>query len=534
MTEATTELSREDMLALIESGRELSAEITLEALLQSILEKAGRLTDSPSTSIILQHQDRAGLYVAAATGDKADWVLATFGEHALQSIPIKGSKAGEVFSTGHSIIENKVEGHFKGVDEETKEVTESMVCVPLGTGPSALGVMQILNKRSGNYDDHDCLLLEHFATQAAVAIKNAQLFESVLAHSGFYMKLADTSKVFETMRDLARPAHLEKLTVLFADMRGFTQLCQSLPSPVAIQQQLNEFISMLADEVIAHDGMVNKFLGDGLMALFRRDNHAERAVKAAFQIVDRFAEMKKRWNDESSEQLDFLDVGMGIVTGEVTIGGIGSDNVRDFTAIGSAVNLAAALEEEARDGKRIIVNHLTYTFVKNTVEAENLGDFLLKKPQQTVGIRHKRYSLKKSSAPMEMKLFVSHTHLDRQVVEEQIVQPLQSLGVKTWYALDDIPKASLWPAEIRKGLAECTCMIVVVSKNASGSDWVRLEVDLAVGLGQMQGKIVPLRLDDTPPHTVNEYLMAVQGIDARTTPNLGPEILKFVQTVSRR
>ena len=168
------------------------------------------------------------------------------------------------------------------------------------------------------------------------------------------------------------------------------------------------------------------------------------------------------------------------------------------------------------------------------VEAEWLADFLLKKPQQTVGISHKRYSLKKSSGPIEMKLFVSHSHLDRQVVEELIVQPLQSLGVKTWYALDDIPKASLWPAEIRKGLAECTCMIVVVSKNASGSDWVRLEVDLAVGLGRMQGKIMPLRLDDTPPHTVNEYLVAVQGIDARTTPKLGPEILKFVQTVSRR
>jgi class 3 adenylate cyclase len=317
-------------------------------------------------------------------------------------------------------------------------------------------------------------------------------------------------------------------------MRGFTQLCHSLDSPVAIQKQLNEFISMLADEVIAHNGMVNKFLGDGLMALFRHDNHAERAVKAALQIVDRFAEMKKRWNDESSEQLDFLDVGIGIVTGEVTIGGMGSDTVRDFTAIGSAVNLAAALEDEARDGKRIIANHLTYSFVKDTVEAERLADFLLKKPHQTVGIRHKRYSLKKSAAPAETRLFVSHSHLDREIVEEQIVQPLQSMGIKTWYALDDIPKASLWPAEIRKGLAECTCMIVVVSKNASGSDWVRLEVDLAIGLGRMKNRIIPLRLDDTPPQTVNEYLMALQGIDARATPDFAPEILKFVQTVSRR
>ena len=532
MSDAKTELSREDMLALIESGRELSAEITLEALLQSILGRASRLTNSPDTSVILLHEHRSGLYVAAATGEKANWVLATFGKHSDKDIPIEGSKAGMVFSTGQSIIENQVEGHFKGVDEETKKVTESMVCVPLGVGKDAMGVMQILNKRSGSYDNHDRVLLEHFASHAAIAIKNAQLFESALAHSGYYMSLTDTSKLFEVMRDLALPARREKLTVFFADMRGFTQLCQSLPSPVEIQRQLNEFISMLADEVIAHDGMVNKFLGDGLMALFRRDDHAVRAVKTAFRIVDRFNEMKQRWDDENCVQLNFLDVGMGIVTDEVTIGGIGSEKVRDFTAIGSAVNLAAAFEHEARDGRRIIVNHLTYNSVKESVEAERLDDFVLKKAQQTVGIGHKRYSLKKSIGSVERKLFISHSHRDRQFVEEQIVAPLRSLGVNTWYALTDILPGSLWPAEIRKGLEECTCMIVVVSKNASGSDWVRKEIDIAFGMGRMTGKIIPIRLDDTDCLKVNSLLTAMQEIDARVTPNLSDEILKFVNTIS--
>lgn len=534
MSDTSAILTPADMLALVESGQELSAQITLDALLKRILAKASHLTDSPDTSIILSHEDRAGLYVAAATGDKADWILATFGKHAAKVIPIEGSKAGGVFTSGKSLVENKVEGHFTGVDEETKKITESMVCVPLGTGEGAMGVMQILNKRSGDYDRHDCVLLEHFASQAAVAIKNAQLFQSVLAHSGFYMRSQNTANLFEVMRELAQPAHLEKLTVLFADMRGFTQLCQSVSSPVEIQKQLNEFISMLADEVIAHDGMVNKFLGDGLMALFRKENHAERAVMTGFEIVDRFAEMKQKWNDESSEQLDFLDVGVGIVTGEVTIGGIGSDTVRDFTAIGSAVNLAAAFEQQARAGHRIVVNHLTYGFVKDKVEVKNLDDYVLKKVRQTVGVRHKRYSLQRLRAAANQRLFVSHSHKDRQYVEERIVQPLGDLGIKTWYALKDIPTASLWPAEIRRGLEQCTCMIVVVSENSSGSEWVRLEVDLAVGVGRMKDKIIPLRLDDTPPEKVNAFLMSMQGIEAQTTTNLVEEISKFVNAPTAR
>jgi adenylate cyclase len=549
MSDISSVLSRDDMLALIESGQELSAQITLDTLLQNILAKASHLTDSPDTSIILQHEepevnrfkegkkdaDEEGwLYVAAATGDNATWLETTFGKHSAKAIPIKGSKAGKVLTTGKSIVENKVEGHFKGVDEETGKPTESMVCVPLGVGSGAMGVMQILNKPRNNYDDHDRVLLELFASQAAVAIKNAQLFKSVLAHSGFFTRFTGTDRLVEITRDLRRPAHLETLTILFADMRGFTQLCHSIGSPVSIQKQLNQFISMLTEEVIVHDGMVNKFLGDGLMALFRSENHAERAVKTAFEIVDRFGEMKAKWNDKSSEQLDFLDIGIGIVTGEVTIGGIGTETVRDFTAIGSAVNLAAAFENGARDGKRIIVNHITYAAVKDGVEAESLGDFVLKKAKQTVGIKHKRYSLKKLDSLHAQKIFISHSHGDRQLVEEKIVQPLKHLGVKTWYALTDVRQGSVWTAEIRKGLEECTSMVVVVSKNSSGSKWVRIEVDLAFSMDRMLDKIVPLLLDETAPETVNSYLLARQGIDVRATPNVAEEILRFIRGAIKR
>jgi adenylate cyclase len=230
-------LSQKDMLALIEIGRELTAQVSLESLLQQILARASQLTDSADTSVILKHDDRDGLYVAAATGDKADWVLTTFGRHSAKVIPIKGSKAGRVFELGASMIENKLADHFEGVDQETKKSTESMACVPLRVGDNVLGVMQILNKRNGDYTERDRVILEHLGSQAAVAIKNAELFERLLAHSGLYTRLKTPADLLELMRELHQPAHLEILTVLFVDMRGFTQLCQSLASATEIQDR---------------------------------------------------------------------------------------------------------------------------------------------------------------------------------------------------------------------------------------------------------------------------------------------------------
>ena len=81
MNENDAALTPDDMLALLECSRELGTRVTLSALLESILARASQLTDSPDTSVILRHDDRDGLYVAAATGEKAEWVLTTFGKH---------------------------------------------------------------------------------------------------------------------------------------------------------------------------------------------------------------------------------------------------------------------------------------------------------------------------------------------------------------------------------------------------------------------------------------------------------------------
>ena len=511
-------LTTADMLSLIQTARELSGLLPLEALLKRILERAGESTGSPDASVILRHEARPGLYAAAAIGDSADWVLTTFGRYSAKTIPPdEGSKAGTVFASRKPLLENRVRGHFTGVDEETKKTTQSMVCVPLLVENECIGVMQVLNRRDAHYTIRDCNVLEHFAAQAAIAIQNATLFERLMAHSGLYTGAMFATSVRALKDELQRPAREEVLSVMFADMRGFTQLCQSLQTPAERQRRLNEFLTLLVTEISREAGVVNKFMGDGVLALFRGEHHAERAVRSAFAIVESVQKLKGAWQQaDINQDLDFVDVGIGITTDEVTLGAMGSESVRDFTVIGPAVNIAAQFEQSARDGNRILVDQRTYNAVRAVIaKADGPRKFVLQKAGQSVIVPYKRYVLLELKNAEKTRVFVSHCEGDRTVAKKRIILPLTEAGIRAWFAAEDIPKGEVWPAAIRRNLASCDWMVVLVSSKSKASDWVRLEVDLAMSLGHLAGRIIPVRLDDTPLQSVNEYLASMQAIDLR-------------------
>ncbi len=174
----------------------------------------------------------------------------------------------------------------------TSQPTQSMLCVPLVVADKTLGVMQLLNKRSGVYNDRDCVLLEQFANYAAIALRNSRLFEQLIAQMGLYTSKADGHSITELINELNSPARMERLTVLFADMRGFRQLCQVINNPAKIVKIISQFVTMLSHSVLLHGGVVNKFLGDGILALFRNEDHIKQAVKCAFSMLDEFEKLK--------------------------------------------------------------------------------------------------------------------------------------------------------------------------------------------------------------------------------------------------
>jgi class 3 adenylate cyclase len=386
-------LERSDLLALLDTAGQLNSVDTLQDVLTNILKLAGSLSQSSAGSVILHDQERNDLYFAAATGPASESLAGI-------RIPVTKGKAGEVFTSGKPIVENRLEDHYTAVDEKTDFTTKSMICIPLVQGDVTYGVMQILNKADGTqpYSQRDLELLTRFGLQATVAIRNATLFEQMLASSGLHARQEVRRDLIRNMTATGRSALKDKFTVLFADMRGFSQLCTVVTSPEKIQAVLSDYVLMLASVVVRNDGIVNKVLGDGLMAVFRGPSAADNAVRAAIEGVEGFDRLRQSWRGVSRFNLDFLDIGFGITTDDETIlGTVGDDRFRDFTVIGTGVNLAAALVKSARDGKRIVCDNATASEIKDRELAicEGPTSFRIERAGPLHGMSYDTWSLRK-------------------------------------------------------------------------------------------------------------------------------------------
>ena len=151
-----------------------------------------------------------------------------------------------------------------------------------------------------------------------------------------------------------------EMTVLFSDMRGFTTLSESGEAEDLVRQ-LNQYFTRMVEVVFAHRGTIDKFVGDMVMALFGAPlddpDHADHAVQTALKMVDELQELNRRWAVEGRAA---LDIGIGINTGEMIAGNIGSDTIMSYTVIGDNVNLGARLESLNKDyGTRILISEAT-------------------------------------------------------------------------------------------------------------------------------------------------------------------------------
>lgn len=177
------------------------------------------------------------------------------------------------------------------------------------------------------------------------------------------------------------------MTVLFSDIRGFTTLSEK-GTPEDVVAQLNELFTRMVGVVFAHRGTVDKFVGDMVMALYGAPlddvDHAEHAVQTALAMITTLNQMNLEWAERGKPQ---LDIGIGINTGDMIAGNVGSDTIMSYTVIGDAVNLGARLESLNKDyGTRIIISEATRACLKGRYDIHPLGDVIVKGKSLPVAI----------------------------------------------------------------------------------------------------------------------------------------------------
>lgn len=211
-----------------------------------------------------------------------------------------------------------------------------------------------------------------------------QVFARFVSRDVFDQLMADPSR-----------AHLggqrRNMTVLFADIRGFTSFTETGRAEDVVSQ-LNEYFSGMVATVLEHRGTVDKFVGDMIMALFgaplEDPDHADHAVQAALAMLRELETLNREWARTGRPT---LGIGVGISTGDMLAGNIGSETVMSYTVIGDAVNLGARLESLNKDyGTSILISDATRQRLKGRYDTRSLGTVVVKGRAEPVGIHEVR------------------------------------------------------------------------------------------------------------------------------------------------
>ena len=175
------------------------------------------------------------------------------------------------------------------------------------------------------------------------------------------------------------------VTVLFCDIRGFTPMAERLP-PEEVVLLLNEFYDLMIDTTFKHDGTLDKFLGDAVMAIFGaplpQPDHSVRAIRTALAMQAGIKGLSEKRVREGKAP---IAVGIGVSAGDAVAGTVGSEDRMEYTVIGDTVNLGSRLESIAKPGQ-ILITERTYQKVEGVIEARALGSVKVKGKEEEVGV----------------------------------------------------------------------------------------------------------------------------------------------------
>ena len=281
---------------------------------------------------------------------------------------------------------------FAGVDSIVSQGVRSTICAPLMTESRVHGALYAdrLDPFAAFKPD-DLELISAVAAQTAIAVENARAHERLareeVARANYSRFLPEyvVKQMLENPESFKLGGSNQTITILFADIRGFTRISEHAP-PEKIVSLLNRYFSAMTEIIFAHGGTLDKYLGDGLMALFgaptATPDDASNALNAAVAMQRRLLGINRELRDEGFPE---IGVGMGLHTGDAIVGYIGSDRRSEYTAIGDTVNTSSRLESNALGGE-ILISDATARAAHSRYKLKPREPIMVKNRQQPVNL----------------------------------------------------------------------------------------------------------------------------------------------------
>lgn len=376
------------LIPLFQLGRKFLQATTAMEIYDELVEIISRELQPSSVSLMLLDKGYGELRIVAAKGlDPA----------IVENARIQpGEKiAGWVFSHGQPLILNRSsqESTRFAFLLKRKEIAAS-ICYPIVLRGEVTGVVNVSDRsESVEYSQADMEMLSVICSQAIMALENVQAIvereQAMRLRTLFEQYVAPEVAEFLINRDgqMLDVGEVKDLTVLFADIRNFTSLVQHI-SPEELRMFLNQFFELFTNVVFNHKGTLDKFMGDAALVLFGApvpiDAPAVSAVQSAVRIMHGFDQLRMLWAARSPWFLK-IGVGIGISSGEVYLGNVGSERRLDFTVIGTNVNIAQRLASETNSGQILITESVSRSIADNfTVQRE--GARLLRGMDQEIQV----------------------------------------------------------------------------------------------------------------------------------------------------
>jgi adenylate cyclase len=352
-----------------ELQRAIGAELDLDKLLEKILERAFDLLAADRAAILLYDENNELKPRAIRTRKGVDepFVVSTtiLNQVEKERVAVLSSDAmlDPRFSQAHSII-------MQGI--------RSSMAVPLLFKGELQGAMVVDSQISTNaFGDKDLQLVTNIANQAALAIANATLARQIqrdaIARERFQRLLSPqvAQLVLDGKVEVKQGGVSAEATMFFSDIRGFTSMSEGMNAE-DIVAMLNDYFERMVEIIFKYEGTLDKFVGDEIMALFGAPvSHPDdpiRCVRAALVMIDGLREFNA---ERAAAGKNGFEIGIGINTGKVVAGYLGSSKAMQYTVIGAPVNLAARLCSQAK-GMQIVISEATWLRVRDYFEVREL------------------------------------------------------------------------------------------------------------------------------------------------------------------